>query len=184
MDRPTRIYISSTFEDLKRHRAVLYDTLRTVDVDATDSMEHAVARNERTVDACLKDVEANDIYIGIFAFRYGYVPRLDNPGAKSITQMEYCHAVTCGKPCLIFLAEADGWPFALTDAHRHENGNGERIDSLRRHFDRGSRGRDRGVRILENGVSYNSGTDSGAFWRASSSALIILQPSPKSGGIR
>ena len=135
MDRPTRIYISSTFEDLKGHREVLYTTLRTVDVDAKDSMEHAVARDERTVDACLKDVAACDIYIGIFAFRYGYVPRRDNPGEHSITEMEYCHAVACGKPCLIFLAEAAGWPFALTDAHRHENGNGTRIDSLRRHFE-------------------------------------------------
>ena len=135
MSQPTRIYISSTFEDLKGHREVLYHTLRTVDVDAKDSMEHAVARNERTVDACLKDVQDCDIYIGIFAFRYGYVPKRDNPGEQSITEMEYRHAVACGKPCLIFLAEADGWPLGLSDAYRVENENGKRIRALREHLE-------------------------------------------------
>jgi hypothetical protein len=135
MDRPTRIYISSTFEDLKGHREVLYQTLRIVDVDARDSMEHDVARNERTVDACLRDVEACDIYIGIFAFRYGYVPKRENPGEQSITELEYCHAVGCGKPCLIFLAEPAGWPLELSDAYRVENENGKRIGALRKHFE-------------------------------------------------
>ncbi|MFN2184320.1 MAG: DUF4062 domain-containing protein, partial [Anaerolineae bacterium] len=135
MSRPTRIYISSTFEDLERHRKAVYDTLRTIKVDADDSMEHARARNERTVDACLGDVEACDIYIGIFAFRYGYVPKTDNPGRKSFTELEYCHAVACGKTCLIFLAEEDGWPLVLSDAYRGANEDGRRIRALRAHLE-------------------------------------------------
>jgi hypothetical protein len=50
------------------------------------AMENYVATDQRPVDKCLADVVKSDIYIGIFAFRYGYVPveAHGNPGKISI----------------------------------------------------------------------------------------------------
>ena len=57
-------------------------------------MEDYVATDERPVDKCLKDVAKADIYVGIFAFRYGYVPPADhsNPKGLSITELEFRQA--------------------------------------------------------------------------------------------
>ena len=38
--------------------------------------EYAAA--DQPVDECLMDVEKADIYVGLFAFRYGYVPPADH----------------------------------------------------------------------------------------------------------
>ncbi len=38
-------------------------------------------------------VDQADIYIGVYGFRYGWVPQAANPERKSLTEMEYDHAV-------------------------------------------------------------------------------------------
>ena len=38
---------------------------------------------------CLEDVALSNIYVGIFALRYGYIPKEDNPDYLSITELEY-----------------------------------------------------------------------------------------------
>lgn len=63
-------------------------------------MEDYVACDERPVDKCLNDVRSCDVYIGILAWRYGYVP--DN-STKSVTYLEFEAALNAGIPCLIFL---------------------------------------------------------------------------------
>ena len=56
------------------------------------AMEAYVARDERMVDRVLRDVaEDCDIYIGIFAWRYGYIPPQENPKAI-VTELEYREA--------------------------------------------------------------------------------------------
>ena len=62
-------------------------------------MEHLTALNADAIDASLQMVERADVYLGIFANRYGYVP--DGHGI-SITEMEYDRAVELNKPRLIF----------------------------------------------------------------------------------
>jgi HEAT repeat protein/predicted ATPase len=77
------------------------------------AMEYYAAEDQRPVDRCLADVAACDVYIGIFAWRYGWVPPDENSERRSITEMEYRHAVRMGKPCLMFLLEKDAaWPFS------------------------------------------------------------------------
>ncbi|HSL05741.1 MAG TPA: DUF4062 domain-containing protein, partial [Nitrospiraceae bacterium] len=80
------IYLSSTFEDLKDYRRVVFDALRKSGHQVI-AMEDYVASDQRPVDKCLKDVEKSDIYVGLFAFRYGYVPpsQHNNPNGLSIT---------------------------------------------------------------------------------------------------
>lgn len=67
------IYLSSTYEDLKEYRRTVYEALRKACHQVT-AMEDYVAADQRPVDKCLKDVERADIYLGLFAFRYGYAP--------------------------------------------------------------------------------------------------------------
>ncbi|MBL8529015.1 MAG: DUF4062 domain-containing protein [Burkholderiales bacterium] len=110
------IYISSTYEDLKDQREAVYKALRRLNHDAR-AMEDYVATDARPLDKCLKDVVAADLYLGIFAWRYGVVPTKDNPQGHSITEREYRHAVECSKPCLIFLLHEDAdWKPKFLDA--------------------------------------------------------------------
>lgn len=75
------------------------------------AMEYYVAEDRRPLDRCLEDVASCDIYVGIFAWRYGYVPKIRNPGQRSITELEYRRAVSSGINCLIFLiSENAPWP--------------------------------------------------------------------------
>jgi hypothetical protein len=66
-----KIYISSTFEDLKDCRQAVYDTLRKMRHDVI-AMEDYVATDKRPLKKCLADVAACEVYVGIFARRYGY----------------------------------------------------------------------------------------------------------------
>lgn len=75
-----KIYVSSTFEDLKDYRRRVYDQLRALRHDVI-AMEDYVAADERPLDKCLRDVRDSDVYIGLFAWRYGYVPRAGNRGS-------------------------------------------------------------------------------------------------------
>ncbi|MCK7480695.1 MAG: DUF4062 domain-containing protein [Candidatus Moduliflexus flocculans] len=63
----------------------------------------------RPLDACLKEVEESDLFIGIYALRYGFIPE----GADiSITEMEYLHAKKLGKPIYCFLLDEENQPLA------------------------------------------------------------------------
>ena len=107
-----KVYVSSTFEDLRECREkvrLVLQRLRHVDV----AMETYVAGPERPPDKCVADVAASDLYIGIFAWRYGHVPRGRD---RSITELEYRAAVEHHKDCLIFLLDEDApWPPKYVD---------------------------------------------------------------------
>ena len=123
-----KIYISSTYEDLIDARARVYHTLRQMQHDPR-AMEDYLAADQRPLDRCLEDVESCDLYVGILAWRYGYVPENGNPDGKSITELEFRHAVKCGKPCILFLLHEDApWPRS-----KMESGEGaKKLEALRR----------------------------------------------------
>jgi serralysin len=126
-----KIYISATFEDLREERESVYRQLRKLRHDAI-SMEDYVAADERPLDRCLADVEACDVYVGIVAWRYGFVPRGRNPGKRSITELEYRRAVRCKKPRLIFMLDDDApWRPRFMDQHTGEGNGGERVTGFR-----------------------------------------------------
>ncbi len=127
------IYLSSTYEDLKDYRRTIYEALRQSDYEVK-AMEDYVASDRRPVDQCLRDVEQAVIYVGLFGFRYGYVPSTDhgNPEGRSITELELRHAKNRGIPCLIFIAkeEAD-IPLKFVDAYSGDGEKGAHIKRLR-----------------------------------------------------
>jgi tetratricopeptide (TPR) repeat protein len=106
-----KIYISSTYEDLKEYRHAVYSLLEKMQRHQIVKMENYVAADQRPLDKCLADVAACDVYVGLFAQRYGYIPPADNPQQQSITEREFREAVRTGKPCLIFLLDSKAaWP--------------------------------------------------------------------------
>jgi hypothetical protein len=110
-----RVYISSTWLDLKPEReAVRNAILRLGHMPA--GMEAYNASESPPVAHCLADVAACDVYIGICAWRYGFVPR---DGTCSITECEYDEAGRCEIPRLLFLLAADApWPMERADLDR------------------------------------------------------------------
>ena len=83
-----RVYLSSTYEDLRAYREAVSAALRKSGLDVAQ-MEDYTAADERPLDLCLRDVGQSEIYVGLFAWRYGYVPPADkgNPERRSITEL-------------------------------------------------------------------------------------------------
>jgi len=107
-----KVYISSTFEDLAEFRQAVSLVARRLGLDDV-TIEGYVAGARPALEECLRGVAEADIYLGLVAWRYGYIP----PGQdRSITELEYRAAVEYGKPRLIFLLSEDApWRRALMD---------------------------------------------------------------------
>ncbi|HTI46507.1 MAG TPA: DUF4062 domain-containing protein [Casimicrobiaceae bacterium] len=119
-----RVYISSTYIDLVEHRAAVARLLRQMGHEVI-GMEEYVAEGSRPLDRCLKDVDSAEIYVGIFAWRYGYVPPSPPPPANdpatvapprvSVTESEFRRAA--GKRPLVFMLDPKAtWPVQYIDA--------------------------------------------------------------------
>ena len=124
----TKVYISSTYNDLKEYREQVYQALRELRYDVI-AMEDYIATDERPLDKCLADVTGCEIYVGIFAWRYGYIP----PGQeRSITELEYRQATDSGLlRCIFLLDEKVSWPRQYIDEVTGEGERGARIRALR-----------------------------------------------------
>jgi len=75
-----RIFVSSTFEDLREHRAAAIRVLRQLGHEVV-AMEDFVAGGAVPLNRVLNDVKRCDAYVGIFAWRYGFVPKATDPAA-------------------------------------------------------------------------------------------------------
>jgi len=127
----SRIYISSTFEDLQDHRQRVYQQLRRMGHDVI-AMEDYVAQDQRPLTNCLRDISGCDLYVGLFAWRYGCIPEDHGPPRLSITEREYRHAISEGKECLAFLLdEKFDWSPVKQDSHTGEGEGGKLIRQLR-----------------------------------------------------
>lgn len=99
--------ISSTARDLPKHREQVESACHRLQVFASEMMENLSAEDANAVEVSLRLVNQADVYIGIFAYRYGFVPEFNNPSGISITEMEYNRAVERGIPRLIFFMHDD-----------------------------------------------------------------------------
>lgn len=114
----SRVYVSSTFRDLRECRGAVEEAVRMLGHQDV-AMEHYGAEPRPPLDKCLADVEASDIYIGIVGRRYGWIP----PGStQSITEQEYRQAVRSRKPILAFVLDADvsDWPETAAETSAHQ----------------------------------------------------------------
>jgi WD40 repeat protein len=130
-----RVYLSSTFEDLKVHRAAVFAALERAGLEVA-RMEGYVAADERPLDLCLRDVAASDVYIGVLGWRYGYQPPAShgNPDGRSITELEFREAGRNHKPRLMFVAHPDTraqWPPGAVDEVGPPDSPGARLAGFR-----------------------------------------------------
>lgn len=97
-----RVYISSTYEDMKDHRQEISALVRQLKHEPI-GMEDYTAEGSFPLEKCLRDVASCDAYVGIIGWRYGYIPDEGNPEGLSITELEYRKAKALGKQIFIFL---------------------------------------------------------------------------------
>jgi len=111
----TRVYISSTSRDLKDERAAVRRAILLLG-HVPVGMENYNSAESPPLARCLDDVAACDVYVGICAWRYGFVPSGET---RSITECEYEQAGRSTKPRLLFLlAEEAAWPMDRADLDR------------------------------------------------------------------
>lgn len=118
------VVISSTARDLPEYRKQVMDACHRSDM-VPRMMEHLPAMAADAIQASLDLVNQADVYIGVFAQRYGHVPEGHD---ISITQMEYERAIERGIPRLIFLMH-DDVPVTVADIDFE---NKPRLDALKR----------------------------------------------------
>jgi hypothetical protein len=98
-----KVFISSTFKDLIEYRKAAIEVVLRLNCKST-AMEVFGARPDDAKSVCDKEINECDIFIGIYAHRYGYVP---DGQEKSITQQEYELAKELGKDCLCFIVKKE-----------------------------------------------------------------------------
>ncbi|MFN0214323.1 MAG: DUF4062 domain-containing protein, partial [Saprospiraceae bacterium] len=91
--------VSSTSLDLPEHRKQVQDACQRQTFHPL-MMEHLPASAAEAIFASMELVDQADIYIGVYAYRYGYVPA---GHSVSVTEMEYDRAVERKIPRLIFI---------------------------------------------------------------------------------
>src|ERR1017187_4295121 len=110
------VMISSTFTDLKEHRAALVDALKGQGL--TDrAMENDTAKPVvDVIDSSLQMVRDASAYIGVISRKYGQTPAdpKRNPGKLSLTELEFNEAQRLGRPILLFIMDA-GHPLREAD---------------------------------------------------------------------
>ncbi len=91
--------VSSTARDLPDHRKQVMDACQRQTFFPM-MMEHLPASDAEAISASMAMVDQAEIYIGVYAYRYGYVPA---GHSISVTEMEYNRAVERKIPRLIFI---------------------------------------------------------------------------------
>ncbi|WP_263352034.1 DUF4062 domain-containing protein [Acidicapsa acidisoli] len=107
---PKKVFVSSTFLDLEDHRAYIMHEIQRRDLFFR-GMENFGAASARTPDFIREQVRRADIYLGIFALRYGTE---DPSSGVSMTELEYDEAVRQNKTVLCYVASDD---YAVLKSH-------------------------------------------------------------------
>ena len=95
MAETVRVFISSTWLDLQPEREALERALLRMRTTSFASMAYFGSLPDTPRDVSLAEVERSDVYVGIFAHRYG----------SGITEAEYRRAVERELPVLIYLKD-------------------------------------------------------------------------------
>lgn len=102
MEKP-RVFISSTFYDLKQVRADLGSFIRSLGYDVVRNEEGNIPYDANTnlEDACYKEINSIDILVAIIGGRFG--TSSDNDKSYSISNTEIKTAIEHNKQVYIFI---------------------------------------------------------------------------------
>lgn len=98
------VMISSTFRDLKEHRAALIKAIKGQEL-ADVSMENDAAKLVDVIESSIQMVQNGSAYIAIIGSKYGQIPKCPrrNPDKLSITELEFNEAQRLNRPILLFI---------------------------------------------------------------------------------
>ena len=100
---PLKVMVSSTIVDLPQHREQVKDACLDQEMVPL-MMEHQPASCLDPVAFSIDLVNRADVYVGVYAHRYGYVP---DGHQVSLTEIEYNRACERGIPRAIFIVHKD-----------------------------------------------------------------------------
>jgi Domain of unknown function (DUF4062) len=103
VEKRYQVFVSSTYQDLQEERQEVMHALLELDC-IPSGMELFPAANESQWSLIKKVIEDCDYYVLILAGRYGSC----GTDGLSYTEMEYCHALSIGKPTIAFLHRDPG----------------------------------------------------------------------------
>lgn len=107
-----KVFISSTYVDLVEHRRAVADALERLGLQLS-RMETFGAQPVDATKACFDAIEESELFVGIYAHRYGYVP---GSAEKSITELEFDYASKLLRPTFCFILDRTyPWPPHLVD---------------------------------------------------------------------
>ena len=95
-DGKLKVFVSSRMKELRDVRSILLQALHGSGFDAFVYESGAGARPDSIEEASLSQVEATDIYLGIFDTTFG-----------PVTIEEFRHARRLNKPCLVYIRDRD-----------------------------------------------------------------------------
>ncbi|MEQ1846871.1 MAG: DUF4062 domain-containing protein, partial [Nitrospira sp.] len=127
-DKPYKAFVSSTFIDLKDHRAHVINSLRNAGF-FVDPMENWTADSDEPKKFSQDRLDGCDLCILLVAFRRGYVPEGE---ALSITQMEYEAALKHGVDVLVFQLDDNAKWWSKYDDRKEDSTVQEWRGSLRK----------------------------------------------------
>ncbi len=82
------VFISSTSKDLEDYRKAVQLAILNLGLFPSGMENWAVTGNS-SVDLCRQKIAEAEIYVGIYAHRYGWQPDGSDFGGKSITKLEF-----------------------------------------------------------------------------------------------
>ena len=97
------VFIGSTSKDLKDYRQAAMDICLKYDLQPV-AMEHFEAMGKGATEGSLIQLKRCDVYVGIFAYRYGYIE--DTNDRRSVTEIEFDTAGEMEIERLCFLLDA------------------------------------------------------------------------------
>ena len=99
------VMVSSTFTDLKEHRAALIRAIKGEGLNDV-SMENDSAKPDvDVIESSLRMVRDSSAYVGVISHKYGQTPKCPrrNPRRVSITELEFDEAQRLKRPILLFI---------------------------------------------------------------------------------
>ncbi len=107
-----KAFLSSTYVDLVDHRKAVTEALQRIG-QQVGRMEVFGARPSEATQVCLEEIDLSDVFVGIYAHKYGFVPANSD---QSITELEFDQSRSIGKPTFCFLIDENyPWPPMLIE---------------------------------------------------------------------
>lgn len=98
-----KVFVSSTYDDLQEHRRAVDAILTRLSMQF-HGMEYFGSRPFEPKRVCFDEISQCQIFVGIYAHRYGWVPSSDR---LSITEQEFDFAVNHGLKCYCYIVDSN-----------------------------------------------------------------------------